>query len=31
VRGEDGIGRRDLFDCFPPVLAGFELQQGFAL
>lgn len=31
VRGEDGIGRRDLFDCFPPVLAGIELQQGFAL
>lgn len=31
VRGEDGVGRRDLFDCFPPVLAGFELQQGFAL
>lgn len=31
VRGEDGVGRRDLFDAFPPVLAGFELQQGFAL
>jgi protein-L-isoaspartate(D-aspartate) O-methyltransferase len=31
VRGPDGIGRRVLFDAFPPVLAGFELQHGFAL
>ncbi|CAN7314386.1 protein-L-isoaspartate O-methyltransferase [Phenylobacterium sp. LjRoot219] len=31
VRAEDGIGRRDLFDCFPPVLAGFEKRPGFAL
>jgi protein-L-isoaspartate(D-aspartate) O-methyltransferase len=31
LRGEDGLGRRVLFDAFPPVLAGFELQHGFAL
>jgi protein-L-isoaspartate(D-aspartate) O-methyltransferase len=31
VRAEDGIGRRDLFDAFPPVLSGFETQHGFAL
>jgi protein-L-isoaspartate(D-aspartate) O-methyltransferase len=31
VRAADGIGRRVLFDAFPPVLAGFELQHGFAL
>lgn len=31
VRADDGVGRRDLFDCFPPVLAGFEKQHGFAL
>ena len=30
VRGEDGLGRRSLFDAFPPVLAGFERQHGFA-
>jgi len=30
VRAADGIGRRDLFDGFPPVLAGFEPQHGFA-
>lgn len=30
VRAQDGIGRRDLFDAFPPVLAGFEAQHGFA-
>jgi protein-L-isoaspartate(D-aspartate) O-methyltransferase len=30
VRAEDGIGRRELFDAFPPVLRGFELQHGFA-
>jgi protein-L-isoaspartate(D-aspartate) O-methyltransferase len=30
VRAEDGIGRRDLFDAFPPVLSGFEMQTGFA-
>ena len=31
VRAEDGVGRRNLFDAFPPVLAGFEVQHGFAL
>jgi len=30
VRAADGIGRRDLFDSFPPVLAGFEAKHGFA-
>lgn len=30
VRAPDGLGRRDLFDAFPPVLAGFERQHGFA-
>jgi protein-L-isoaspartate(D-aspartate) O-methyltransferase len=30
VRAADGVGRRDLFDSFPPVLAGFEAQHGFA-
>lgn len=30
VSADDGIGRRDLFDAFPPVLAGFEAQHGFA-
>jgi protein-L-isoaspartate(D-aspartate) O-methyltransferase len=30
VRAADGIGRRELFDGFPPVLAGFEPQHGFA-
>jgi protein-L-isoaspartate(D-aspartate) O-methyltransferase len=30
VRGGDGLGRRELFDGFPPVLAGFEPQPGFA-
>ena len=31
VRAEDGFGRRELFDSFAPVLAGFEAQHGFAL
>jgi protein-L-isoaspartate(D-aspartate) O-methyltransferase len=31
VCAEDGIGRRDLFDAFPPILAGFETKHGFAL
>lgn len=31
VRAEDGVGRRELFDSFAPVLAGFEAQHGFAL
>jgi protein-L-isoaspartate(D-aspartate) O-methyltransferase len=30
VCAADGIGRRDLFDAFPPVLAGFEPSHGFA-
>ncbi len=30
VRAEGGVGRRDLFDSFSPVLAGFEPQHGFA-
>ena len=30
VRTDDGVGRRDLFDAFPPVLAGFEPSHGFA-
>jgi protein-L-isoaspartate(D-aspartate) O-methyltransferase len=30
LRAEDGVGRRNLFDAFPPVLAGFEMQHGFA-
>lgn len=31
VRAADGVGRRELFDCFSPVLAGFEAHHGFAL
>jgi protein-L-isoaspartate(D-aspartate) O-methyltransferase len=31
VRTPEGAGRRDLFDAFPPVLAGFEARHGFAL
>ncbi len=31
LRAEDGFGRRVLFNAFPPVLAGFEPQHGFAL
>lgn len=30
VRAEDGVGRREVFDATPPVLAGFEAQHGFA-
>jgi protein-L-isoaspartate(D-aspartate) O-methyltransferase len=30
VQADDGVGRRDLFDSFPPVLAGFEPRHGFA-
>ena len=30
LRAPEGLGRRELFDAFPPVLAGFELQHGFA-
>ncbi|CAN7173847.1 protein-L-isoaspartate O-methyltransferase [Phenylobacterium sp. LjRoot225] len=31
VCAEDGLGRRDLFDAFPPVNAGFATHHGFAL
>jgi protein-L-isoaspartate(D-aspartate) O-methyltransferase len=30
LRTEDGIGRRELFDSTPPVLAGMEARHGFA-
>ena len=30
VQAEDGLGRRVLFDATPPVLAGFEAEEGFA-
>lgn len=30
VRGDRGVGRRDLFDSTPPMLAGFEARHGFA-
>ena len=30
-RGEGGIGRRSVFDSTPPVLAGFETRESFAL
>lgn len=30
IKAEDGVGRRELFDATPPVLAGFEVQHGFA-
>ena len=30
VHTAEGVGRRDLFDSFPPVLAGFEPRHGFA-
>ena len=30
IKAEDGIGRRELFDSTPPVLAGMEAQHGFA-
>ena len=25
-----GVGRRDLFDCAPPIMAGFEPQTAFS-
>jgi protein-L-isoaspartate(D-aspartate) O-methyltransferase len=31
VRAADGMGRRELFDCFVPVMAGFEQKHSFAL
>ena len=30
LKAEDGVGRRQLFDSTPPVLAGLEAQHGFA-
>ena len=30
-RGDEGIGRRTVFDSTPPVLAGFEPRSSFAL
>ena len=30
-RAEDGVGRRDVFDATPPVMAGFAAQHGFVL
>lgn len=30
VRTAEGVGRRDAFDSFPPVLNGFEARHGFA-
>ena len=30
VRAEDGVGRREVFDATPPVLAGFATEHGFA-
>ncbi|MDB5443614.1 MAG: protein-L-isoaspartate carboxylmethyltransferase [Phenylobacterium sp.] len=30
VTAQDGVGRRELFDSTPPVLAGLEVQHGFA-
>ena len=29
VRTESGFGRRDLFDCAPPIMAGFEPAAAF--
>ena len=31
LRAEDGLGRRDMFDATPPVLAAFVADHGFAL
>ena len=30
VKAADGLGRRDLFDSFSPVLTGFKAEHGFA-
>ena len=29
LRSEAGVGIRPLFDCAPPIMAGFEAQRGF--
>jgi len=31
LRADDGVGRREVFDATPPILAGFAAQHGFAL
>ena len=31
VRAQDGVGRRELFDAFPPLMSGFEPQPSFSL
>jgi protein-L-isoaspartate(D-aspartate) O-methyltransferase len=31
LRAEDGVGRREVFDATPPVMAGFAVQHRFAL
>ncbi|MDB5464779.1 MAG: protein-L-isoaspartate carboxylmethyltransferase [Phenylobacterium sp.] len=30
IRAEDGVGRREVFDATPPVMAGFAAEHGFA-
>ena len=30
IGAEDGVGRREVFDAFPPVLRGLETRHGFA-
>jgi protein-L-isoaspartate(D-aspartate) O-methyltransferase len=30
LRTPRGVGRRDLFDCAPPMMAGFEPRAAFA-
>ena len=30
LRAEDGVGRREVFDATPPVMAGFAVEHGFA-
>jgi protein-L-isoaspartate(D-aspartate) O-methyltransferase len=31
LRAEDGVGRREVFDATPPIMAGFAAEHGFAL
>jgi protein-L-isoaspartate(D-aspartate) O-methyltransferase len=31
LRADDGVGRREVFDATPPVMAGFAAVHGFAL
>ena|SRR6185312_7138905 len=30
LRADDGVGRREVFDATPPVMAGFAAEHGFA-